>query len=125
MTKQKGFTLIEVLIALVILSLAFAANITSISETASGLKHVEEKTIANWVASNVMARAQLDLLGLQSNATIRSGNETMLDRTLFWNLTLKPTPNPFIHKINLFIKDGKNGPVLLERIGYLKIKAQQ
>ena len=58
--RARGFTLLEVLIALLILSLALVALIRAAGLQAQALNHHRDSTLAQWVASNVAAelRAQ-------------------------------------------------------------------
>ncbi|EHX1221234.1 type II secretion system minor pseudopilin GspI, partial [Escherichia coli] len=49
---KRGFTLLEVMIALVIFSLAVMAVLQIASGTLSNQQVLEEKTVAGWVAEN-------------------------------------------------------------------------
>lgn len=51
--RHAGFTLLEVLIALLILSLALVALIRAAGLQAQALTHHRDSTLAQWVASNV------------------------------------------------------------------------
>lgn len=57
--KQQGFTLIEVIVALVIIAFALPALMSSITNELGNLSHVKEKSIAQWVASNKLVELQL------------------------------------------------------------------
>jgi general secretion pathway protein I len=78
--RHRGFTLIEVLIALVIAATALALGFGAVQGSARRLAQIEERTLATWAIDNVVN----DLL-LRS-ATIAPGRhryvETMLGRTL-------------------------------------------
>ncbi|WP_298854772.1 type II secretion system minor pseudopilin GspI [uncultured Aquimonas sp.] len=58
--RARGFTLLEVLIALLILSLSLVALIRAAGLQAQALNHHRDSTLAQWVAANVAAelRAQ-------------------------------------------------------------------
>ncbi len=58
--RARGFTLLEVLIALLILSLSLVALIRAAGLQAQALNHHRDSTLAQWVAANVVAelRAQ-------------------------------------------------------------------
>jgi general secretion pathway protein I len=53
--RSKGFTLLEVLIALLILSLVLVALIRAAGLQAQALTHHRDSTLAQWVAANVAA----------------------------------------------------------------------
>jgi general secretion pathway protein I len=54
-----GFTLIEVMAALVIVSLGMMAVIQAVGQTASNSVYLREKTIAHWVAMNRITEMRL------------------------------------------------------------------
>ena len=56
--RQKGFTLMEVLVALSVLAIALAAIIQSISTNTNHAGYLREKTMAHWVAMNKIAEMQ-------------------------------------------------------------------
>lgn len=56
---QKGFTLLEVMIALIIFSLVATVIQKVTSQTISQYERIRLKTIANWIAENKMAEVRL------------------------------------------------------------------
>ncbi|MGJ7573597.1 type II secretion system minor pseudopilin GspI [Variovorax sp. RB2P76] len=60
--RPSGFTLIEVLIALAIISIALAAFVRLTSQTATNLGKVEQKSLAMLSAQNSLAELQIDSL---------------------------------------------------------------
>ena len=56
---SRGFTLIEILIALTVLAVAMGAIIKAASDYTIGLSHLRDRTMANWVARNVLNEFQL------------------------------------------------------------------
>ena len=51
---QQGFTLLEVLAALAVISIALVALFSSLSQGTRLTSRIEERMIGNWVASNTM-----------------------------------------------------------------------
>lgn len=119
MKRARGFTLIEVLIALVILSVAFSAMIFSVNQQVRNLQFLKQKTESLWVASNVMAQAQI---GLLSGSLV--GQEIQLDHTWYWQLTTEPTQNNTIERVRVGVKATANGPVVTELTGFSLREAQ-
>lgn len=80
--RRWGFTLIEVLIALAIISIALAAFVRLTSQTATNLGRVEQNSLAMLSAQNSLAELQIDSLpspGLRQVACPQ-GNEPFVCR---------------------------------------------
>jgi general secretion pathway protein I len=58
---QRGFTLLEVLVALVIVALGMSALLEMLSQSASNVSALRDKTVAEWIALNQIALARLNL----------------------------------------------------------------
>ena len=58
--KQTGFTLIEVLVALLIVSLGIISVIQVTSQHVSNITELEKRMLASWVASNHIAEIRYD-----------------------------------------------------------------
>lgn len=57
--RQGGFTLIEVLVALVIVAFGMSALLAALSSSADNISALREKTLAEWVGLNQIADARL------------------------------------------------------------------
>jgi general secretion pathway protein I len=57
--QQCGFTLLEVLVALVIVALGMLAAFGQVNQTVTTATRLRDKTIAHWVAMNEMTRLRL------------------------------------------------------------------
>ncbi len=57
--RSAGFTLIEVMAALIIVSLGMLAVIQAVSQTASNSAYLRDKTVAHWVAMNRVTEMRL------------------------------------------------------------------
>jgi general secretion pathway protein I len=55
----RGFTLIEVLVALVIVALGMGALLAALTSSADGAAYVRDKTFAEWVGLNRLAEVRL------------------------------------------------------------------
>lgn len=59
MKKQKGFTLIEVIIALAIVSISVVALMKSISNTSQSVQYFVDKTLSNIVLGNLVVETRI------------------------------------------------------------------
>lgn len=57
--SQHGFTLLEILVALAVLALSMSAVIKAASDYTASESHLRDRTIATWVARNVLAEQQV------------------------------------------------------------------
>lgn len=65
--SMRGFTLLEVLIALVVVAVTLAAATAAIGGAARRQRGLEERTFATWAAHNALARLRLE--GFAGEAT--------------------------------------------------------
>lgn len=103
-TRQStaGFTLIEVLVALIVVGLGMLAVIQTVSQTASNTSYIRDKTIAHWIAMN-----QLTQVRLQPNAPAidKSSDELeMAGRKWRWTMEVKQTPVESIRRIEVNVR---------------------
>ncbi|MBL3589810.1 MAG: type II secretion system minor pseudopilin GspI [gamma proteobacterium endosymbiont of Lamellibrachia anaximandri] len=58
-TRQQGFTLLEVLVALAILAIALASVVKVSANQSLNAEHLRDKTMAHWVAMNQLTQLQV------------------------------------------------------------------
>lgn len=91
-SKSLGFTLIEVMLALGVFSIAGVALLSAASNNARNIGHLEDKMFANWVASNQLVAASLETTWPPKNNAI--GEVEMAGRAWFWTQkVIKTTDN--------------------------------
>ena len=97
--KRAGFTLIEVLVALAIVSIALMAALRAAGQGTNNVGELRSRLLAGWVAENLLAehRARRDWLplGIQRG----SGREGGLD--FAWREEVIATPNPSFRRVDI------------------------
>jgi general secretion pathway protein I len=116
-----GFTLIEVLIALVILAVALAAAGRSASMTADSATVMKQRLLGQWVADNQLSR---DRTAARSSAWpeigTRSGNEDQAGQSFTWQETVSATANPFFRRVEIKVFPAQDqSHSVAQLIGYL------
>lgn len=119
MNKLKGFTLIEVLIALVILSIALTAVMRAVGTGISDMDEVQAKTISNWIADNVFAEIQLGIITLANAGDQQEGNTTMSHYNWHWQATLQAIENGNIKRIGIIVSRQDTKSPTLKRTGLI------
>ena len=94
---NKGFTLIEVLVAMAIIGFALPALMFSIMQQINTTRELQDQTAAYWLAENQLTRLRLQhqLTGAVPNAPIDDRAE-MLDTTWYWRIEPEKTVSELI-----------------------------
>ena len=92
--SQRGFTLVEVMVALLIVSVAISSLLFQMMSTIDSTASLRDQTVAHWVALN-----QLELVYLENQNSNQlpndesSGSEEMAGREWFWKIKPVKTAN--------------------------------
>jgi general secretion pathway protein I len=117
--SERGFTLLEVMVALAVLAIAMAGLIKAAGGGASNLAYLENKTIAHWVAMNQISaqRAAKDKPGLGS----LQGEETMAGREWAWSVDVSETPDLDVLRLDVEVRraDEDSETVYAGLVGYV------
>lgn len=87
----RGFTLIEVMLAMAIFAIAGVALLGAADNNYRHISHLDEKMFANWVASNQMVAAKLDTTWPPKNN--KKGEVELASRTWYWQQKVIKTAN--------------------------------
>lgn len=96
--RARGFTLLEVLIALAVVSLVLVALVRTAGTSVRALDREREVTLATWVAANVLAEQRL---GGQPPLGKREGTQRLGDRDWRWQSVVQATDEPSIRRIDV------------------------
>lgn len=96
---QTGITLIEVVVAIVLLAVGLSALIKNINQSTINLLYLEQKTFSQWVALNKLN--ELQQLKLWPKIGIYEGKELMVKQEWEWQLTVSQTVNTNIRRIDI------------------------
>lgn len=96
---QRGFTLIEVLIALAVLAIALVAFVSAGAQNADYATYIRDRSVAQWVARNQLAEYQL-----QSDwpSVGRSDGDTDMGGSQWhWEAEVQNSPDPQVRRIDM------------------------
>ena len=99
---NKAFTLIEILIALVIISLATTALMSAISSTITQIEYLNDKTKAHFVAQNLLRSLQLNLLDMKLANGKMHGTRKLGLRNWYWTITVKTKALENLANVEIF-----------------------
>ncbi len=103
-SKQSGFTLLEIIVALALLTIALTAIVTVASTRAETLIQLREKNRALIVANNILQRYTLS--SQQVTVGIIDGVQENGQTAWKWQLNVQPTNNAYIYRLD--VKVSKN-----------------
>ena len=99
MIRRRGFTLIEVLVALAVVAVALLGLTRVAAMQVGDFDALRERTLAGWVAANVLAEARL---ASALPSTGRSdGHVEFGARAWRWTRDVSATPDPDIRRVDI------------------------
>jgi general secretion pathway protein I len=101
-TKQLGFTLLEVMLAMAVFAIAGVALLGVADNNYRHISHIEEQMFANWVASNQLVEVSLDKTWPPKNN--RKGKVEMAGRTWYWQQKVIKTANKELRAVNMQVR---------------------
>lgn len=109
-----GFTLIEVLVALVIVAIALGAGIKAAGALTYNAERLSQVSSAQWCAENLLTELRLTQLAQQQLPDIGESPFAceQLGRSYTGKLKVSPTPNPNFRRVDAAVADDRGTPLL-------------
>ena len=119
MRRLKAFTLLEVMVALLVIAIGLGAVIQASSSSTWQSGHIREKAIAGWVAQNQMAIFRAKRVWDSSNR--KTGTAEMANIEWNFEITISATTDPSFRKIEIdvFQAEDKEKRVKAHLTGYM------
>ena len=109
MTVQRGFTLIEVLVALAIVAIALMAGLQATNALTRNAQRQADVLLAHLCAENEMVKVrlsrQMPAIGDSQQVCEQAGRRFQV------SVVVRPTPNPTFRRVDAQVLDGAS-PVL-------------
>jgi general secretion pathway protein I len=116
--RLAGFTLIEVIVALVVIALGMLGVIQAVSQTASNTGYLRDKTVAHWIGMNRLTEVRLQKT---APGIDKSSDEVeMAGRRWKWTMNVTQTPVESIRRIDISVRpeEAKEGASLASVSGF-------
>lgn len=116
--KRRGFTLIEVLAALVIVGLGMLGVIQAVIQAANNGTYLREKTLAHWIAMNLVTERRL----MTSPPEVGTSSDELeyADQRWRWTVRVSQTAVESMRRFDVSVgrADGPEDAVLATAIGF-------
>ena len=111
---MKGFTLIEILVAIAILAVALAATTRAASIATDGALETRQRLLATWAAENrvseIRARRFFPEIATTRYTATQGGLDLVIDEVV------TATPNPAIRRVDIAVADARDAKRILSRL---------
>lgn len=99
--RSPGFTLIEIMVALAIISIALLAALRAAGQGTTNVDELRMRLFAGWVAENRLAEYRARQLWLQPG--IRRGTDRQGGIDFGWREEVTTTPNPAFRRVDIYV----------------------
>ena len=104
--RSRGFTLVEVIVALMIIAVALVAAISAASATVYNAAGLQERTFAHWVAMNKLTELQIMKEWPAPHKT--DGSTLMAEHEWFWTMDVIETEDKTVRKVEIAVRANDN-----------------
>jgi general secretion pathway protein I len=111
--RTSGFSLIEVLVAMAVFSLAAIPLVQLMTQTLAGAGHIEQRFLAGVVADNVIADATVGRVDTVQGPF--TGVERQMGRAFRWRAVISPTQSNAIAAIQVEVMSEATDQIIASR----------
>ncbi len=102
LSHARGFTLVEVMVAMAIVAVALPALLFSLYQQLDGTEYLRDRTLASWVAANKLSELQLVVASMgEIPSGDLSGEARLADRDWQWTIAQLPTELPGFVRVEI------------------------
>jgi general secretion pathway protein I len=113
-SRQNGFTLLEVMVALAVIAFSLAAAVGAVTSNTRNASGLQQRTYAHWVAMNKMAELHVAHQWPATRTT--RGSTLMAQHEWFWESKVSATEDKTVRRVEISVKadeDDENSLVTL------------
>jgi general secretion pathway protein I len=115
----RGFTLLEVLVALAIVAIALTAAVRAAGVSLDSSAQVKERMFATWIAQNRLA--ELTARHTFPELGSRTGPAAQAGRNFTWEEIVGPTPNDSFRRVEIRVRAEGQEHIAATLVGYLAL----
>ena len=115
--RSGGFTLIEVMVALIIAALALVGVMASISQMIDASTSIRDRTYANWIAQNKIT--ELRLQNVLPEVSESNGEVDFADLEWGWEATISETGVENLFRVDVDISFADSDEIIWRSTGFI------
>ena len=116
-SHSRGFTLLETLVALLILAVALTATFRALGATTASAASLQSHLVGDWVAANRLA--ELRASDAWPDVGNGQGEATQGGRLFHWKEEIKITPNPLFRRVDIAVYADDGGNAVSRLSGFM------
>lgn len=117
---NRGFTLLEVIVALVVLTITLATIIKTTTENTKNVAYLRDRTLAHWVAMNVLTETRVHKrwpsVGEEQTGEMRMANQTWL-----WVIHVSSTADEELRRLTVKVYSTETQILLTVLVGFVEL----
>lgn len=115
--RQRGFTLMELMVAMTILAVGMGAIIKASSGAAANASVLRDKEIARWVALNKLTEMQVTQ---EWSTKEKKGDVDMLKTRWYWKARIQKVEDPDLRRVDIEVRlDPNAGSYIYSITGFI------
>ena len=115
--RGRGFTLVEVMVALAIIALSLTAVAAKMARMIDTSNSMQERTFASWIAQNKIT--ELRLANVIPEVTTTSGDLEYANRTWRWRAVVSETGIENLYRVDVEVTSGDSNAVIRKVTGFI------
>ena len=115
--SQRGFTLIEVMVSLVIVALSLGAITASVSQMADAAITMQQRTWANWIGHNLVT--ELRLANVVPEVSETDGEVTFANQDWLWTAVVSETGVENLFRVDVTVSLAASGAAIRTVTGFI------
>jgi general secretion pathway protein I len=119
MTRTSGFTLLEVMVALLIVAISLTAVMKANIENTRTTSYLQTKTVAHWVAWNKVSEYRAGERKVSLNLQTESGQENMLGQAWEWTAQFQSVPDIDALRLTVSVREASSKKLITQLIAFL------
>jgi len=101
-SRQCGFTLLEVIVALAVIAFALSAAVSAVSGNTRNAAGLQQRTYAHWVAMNRMSELHASRQWPSTRTT--RGSSLMARHEWYWSMKVSTTMDKNVRRVDITVR---------------------